>query len=106
MARWEETREEVWGQLTYLKMMVLGSLSLGKTLVTNAGDVRRLRQAGASEERYVRPIRRYELPPYREGMEVCRSREKYLRPTHFGAILLLHPYETKTKELEEIEIRR
>ncbi len=83
MARWEETREEVRGQFTYLKMMLLGSASLAKMLVTNAGDVKRLRQAGPSEERYVRPPRRYELPPYREGMEVCRSREKYLRPTRY-----------------------
>jgi hypothetical protein len=81
MARLEETRMELGGRLTYLKLMLMGTWSLGKLLVTSAGDVKKLRQTRPSEEHYVRPPRRYELPPYTDGMQVCHSDEKYLRPT-------------------------
>jgi hypothetical protein len=81
MAGLEETRMELGGQLTYLKLMLMGTWSLSKLLVTSAGDVKKLRQTRPSEDHYVRPPRRYELPPYTEGMKVCRSDEKYLRPT-------------------------
>ena len=83
MARSEETRQEVRGQLIYARLMLLGTLSLSKLLVTSAGDLQKLRQAQPAEERYLRPPRRYELPPYREGMKVCHSDEKYLRPTRY-----------------------
>ena len=72
MARLEETRMELGGQLTYLKLMLMGTWSLSKLLVTSAGDVKKLRQTRPSEDHYVRPPRRYELPPYTDGMEVCR----------------------------------
>jgi hypothetical protein len=83
MARFEETREEFRGQLTYLSLMLKGSLSLSKMLVTSAGDVKRLRQIPPSEEHYVRPPRRYDLPSYTEGMKSSDSSEKYLRPTRY-----------------------
>lgn len=35
------------------------------------------------EERYVRPVRSYELPPYHAGMKQSASNERYLRPTRF-----------------------
>jgi hypothetical protein len=63
--------------------MSKGALSVAKLLVTSAGDVKRLRQPRASEERYVRPPRRYELPTFVEGMRCCRSTERYLRPTRY-----------------------
>jgi hypothetical protein len=81
MARFEEARQDLNGQLTYWKLMLMGTLSLTKLLVTSAGDVRRLRETQASEEHYTRPQRRYDLPPYVQGMRYCRSNEKYLRPT-------------------------
>jgi hypothetical protein len=58
-------------------------LSVAKVLATNAGDVWRLRQPGASEQRYARPPRRYELPAYEKGMPVCCTDERHLRPTRF-----------------------
>jgi hypothetical protein len=58
-------------------------LSVAQLLVTSAGDVKRFRRPSLSEERFVRPGRLYELPPYREGMRVTRSRERYLRPTRY-----------------------
>ncbi|MBN1249311.1 MAG: hypothetical protein JXC32_16750 [Anaerolineae bacterium] len=76
-------QEDLRGQLTYLRLMLQGMLSVGKLLVTSAGQVLKLRQTGVLEEHYVRPPRRYELPDYVEGMAVCRSREKYLRPTRY-----------------------
>jgi hypothetical protein len=76
-------RDEVREQLTYWKILLTGVLSVGKLLITSAGDVKKFRQPRASEERYVRPPRRYELPLYDEAMEACRSNERYLRPTRY-----------------------
>jgi len=83
MARSEAIREEARGQRTYARLMLRGVLSVSKLLVTSAGDVKRLRQPRPSEERYVRPPRRYDLPPYSDGMQICRSNERYLRPTRY-----------------------
>ena len=77
----EENQREFREHLTYLSIMLRGVASVAKLLVTSAGDVRRFRRTTASEERYVRPPRRYELPQYVEGMPACRSRQRYLRPT-------------------------
>ena len=38
---------------------------------------------GPDEERYVRPLREYEIPPFRESMNYCTSNERYLRPTRW-----------------------
>lgn len=75
--------EDVRAQTVYLRLMLAGTLSLARLLVTSASDVRRLRQLQPTEEQYVRPPRRYELPAYVPGMQVCTSREKYLRPTRY-----------------------
>lgn len=82
MAR-EDRQEEFRGHLIYWNLMLKGSLSLARLLVTSAGDVKRLRTAKPSEERYVRSPRRYDLPAYVEGMQYCRSGAKYLRPTRY-----------------------
>lgn len=66
---------------TYLKLLIGGSLSLSKVLLTNPGDLKKLRTIQGSEERYIRPKRSYELPPYTEGMRCGVTNEKYLRPT-------------------------
>jgi len=66
---------------TYLKLLIGGGLSLTKVLLTNPSDLKKLRTMGASEERYIRPKRPYELPPYKEGMRCGVTDEKYLRPT-------------------------
>ncbi len=73
--------EDLQGQFTYAKLMARGILSVGALLITSAGEVLRLRRTGATEERYERPERRYTLPTYREDMQCCCSRERYLRPT-------------------------
>jgi hypothetical protein len=66
---------------TYLKLLIGGSLSLSKVLLTNPGDLKKLRTIQGSEERYIRPKRSYELPPYKEGMRCGATNEKYLRQT-------------------------
>jgi hypothetical protein len=79
-------RDEVREQVTYWKILLTGVLSVGKLLITSAGDVRKFRRPQSSEERYIRPPRRYELPPYdnrQATMRVCRSGERYLRPTRY-----------------------
>jgi len=66
---------------TYLKLLIGGGLSLIKVLITNPGDLKKLRTMQDSEERYVRPKRPYELPPFKEGMRCGVTEEKYLRST-------------------------
>lgn len=68
-------------QRTYLRLMVGGALSLSKTLITNLGDLKKVRKIDSSEEKYIRPERRYEFLEYKEEMKYCNSNEKYLRPT-------------------------
>ena len=68
-------------QKTYLKLMIGGGLSLSKVLLTSPGDLKKLRVIHGSEERFIRPKRLYELPPFEEGMKCAISDEKYLRPT-------------------------
>jgi len=41
----------------FIKMLTVGTFSLAKTLLTNLGDIRKLRESSPSEERYVRPKR-------------------------------------------------
>ena len=82
MASLREMKEKGYiPQRMYLKLMLGGALSLSKTLLLNLRDLKKVRNMGAGEEKYVRPPRRYELPEYREGMKYCKSNEKYLRPT-------------------------
>lgn len=68
-------------QKTYLKLMIGGGLSLSKVLLTSPGDLKKLRVIHGSEERFIRPKRLYELPPFTEGMRCGVTDEKYLRPT-------------------------
>jgi len=79
----EANREERQGKRTYAKLMLKGILSVSKLLLTSAGDVKRLRRPRPSEDRYVRPPRRYDLPPYTDRMQYCRANERYLRPTRY-----------------------
>jgi hypothetical protein len=83
MAPFDMTRQELRAQLIYLRLFLKGTLSLSTTLLTSAADLKRLRQPGPSEERYVRPPRGYELPPYDSSMQACLTNEKYLRPTRY-----------------------
>ena len=76
-------RYEIQGRSIYWRLMLTGVFSIAKLLITSAGDVKRFRKPSSGEDRYVRPERAYELPPYREGMRVTRSRERYLRPTRY-----------------------
>jgi hypothetical protein len=70
-------------QFTYLKLMAKGTFSLTKLLLTSPGDLAKLKQMGQGSEHYVRPPRRYELPPYEAEMKVVHSRQRYLRPTRY-----------------------
>ncbi len=58
-------------------------LSLAKMLLKNPAVFRTFRVMGPDEERYVRPPRQYEIPPFHESMKYCTSNEKYLRPTRW-----------------------
>ncbi|MBS1250745.1 MAG: hypothetical protein MAG431_02341 [Chloroflexi bacterium] len=83
MENWPENKLERHGKRTYWKLLLHGTLSVSKVLLTNLNDLKRLRQPQASEERYTRPPRRYDIPVYDEGMTYCRSEERYLRPTRY-----------------------
>lgn len=69
--------------LPYIRLMVKGSFSLGKTLLGNLGTFKKMRKETFNEKEYIRPPRRYELPPYDESIEHCRENKKYLRPTRY-----------------------
>ncbi len=79
----EDLRAERRSQLIYWDLMLKGVLSVSKVLISNLGDLQRLRTTQSSEERYLRPPRRYELPEFNEGMTSSRSSERYLRPTRY-----------------------
>lgn len=79
----EALREDRRSKAVYRSLMIKGMTSVAQVLITNAGAVRRLRQPQATEQRYIRPTRRYDLPTYEEGMPVCRANERYLRPTRY-----------------------
>ena len=67
---------------TYTKMIIGGGLSLGKVLLTNLSDLKKLSTPSTGEKLYKRPTRRYrDFPKYQGGMKYCNSDEKYLRPT-------------------------
>jgi hypothetical protein len=78
-----DRNEERNGQRIYRRLMLNGVLSVGKLLLTSMGDLKRLRTPKATDERYTRPPVLYELPPHQAGMQVCRSKERYLRPTRY-----------------------
>jgi hypothetical protein len=66
------------------KQSMLGTgMTFARMLLENPATLRKFRVMGPDEERFVRPPREYEIPPFREGMEYCTSNEKYLRPTRY-----------------------
>jgi len=67
-----------------VKLMLGGTLSLAKTIITTRPkDFRQLRTLNPSDERYIRPERAYKIPIYKKDMKYCNTDEKYLRPTLF-----------------------
>ena len=80
MAFW---RKELRGRLTYWRLMGTGVASVAWLLLTSASDVRRFRKPQASDERYARPERRYDLPADGVTPSTSPSRERYLRPTRY-----------------------
>lgn len=83
MSDWDYTREEIAARITYSRLMLYGTLSLSKLLITSANEVRNLRQTKDSEEHYIRPPRQYDLPEYAPNMQVNLSNQRFLRPTRF-----------------------
>jgi Transglutaminase-like superfamily len=66
------------------KQSILGTgMTFAKTLLENPASLKKYRVLGPDEERYVRPPREYEVPPFRQGMKYCISNEEYLRPTRY-----------------------
>jgi hypothetical protein len=58
-------------------------MTFARMLLENPAALKKFRVMGPDEERYVRPPRAYEIPPFRESMKYCTSNEKYLRPTRY-----------------------
>jgi hypothetical protein len=58
-------------------------VTLAKIMLKHPNVFRTLRVMGPDEERYVRPPRQYEIPPFHKGMKYRTSNEKYLRPTRW-----------------------
>jgi hypothetical protein len=68
-------------QKMQIKLFLGGGISLGKTLLLNMGDLKKLRVLPNDAERYIRPKRQYDIPKFNNNMKYCESNEKYLRPT-------------------------
>ena len=68
-------------QKTQVMLLVGGGFGLGKTLMFNLRELKKLRGIESTKERYIRPERSYNLISFDPSMRVCRSEEKYLRPT-------------------------
>ena len=51
-------------QKTYLKLMIGGTLSLSKVLLTSPRQLKKLRVLHPGEPRYIRQTRKYNLPIY------------------------------------------
>ena len=83
MAEKQEGKEDLKGQLTYIKLMLKGILSISKLLIFDFKDVKRLRKTSPLEAHYIRPPRRYDIPKYSPDMPYCNSKEKFLRPTRY-----------------------
>ncbi len=62
---------------------LMNAASLAKMMFKNGGAFRKFRVMGPDEERYVRPQREYQIPPFHEDMRYSTSNEPYLRPTRW-----------------------
>jgi len=68
----------------FRRMLMIGSLALGKVFLTNLKDIRKLnRMSTVYHPEYIRPPKRFELPPIDSSIKIEPSHEKYLRPTLF-----------------------
>ena len=76
MALSAEVRDHWKGQFVYWRLMAKGAAWLAWLLLAHGGEVRKFRTPQPTEGRYQRPPRRYDLPPYEEGMAHCRSRRR------------------------------
>ena len=81
MALSVEVRAHWKGQWVYWKLMTRGVAWLDWLLLMHGGEIRRFRTPQPTEERYRRPPRRYDLPPYEASIVHCRSRQRFLRPS-------------------------
>jgi hypothetical protein len=66
---------------TMRKLLFVGFLTMGKIVITNLSDIKKLSKIKPAETAYKRPKRRFDLQPFKDDMKVCHSDEKYLRPT-------------------------
>ena len=79
----EYAHEQRRGHTTYLKLLLNGLFSVSWLLITSVSQIRRLRQPKASDERYVRPPRRFEFPETPQGLRPEPSHSRYLRATRY-----------------------
>jgi len=84
MARSAALSDDLRGQLTYWDLLLKGAVSVTTVLLGNLSDVKKLRQTSESEDHYVRPPRRYDLPTLAGVSTGPRRRDKYLRPTRLN----------------------
>jgi hypothetical protein len=83
MTQVSEITEQGYASQELPKQSRSAVLDFATTLLKNPGALKKFRVMGPDEERYVRPPREYEIPPFRESMRYCTSNEPYLRPTRW-----------------------
>lgn len=79
----EHAREQRHGHTTYSQILLNGLFSVSWLLITSASQVKRLRQPKASDERYVRPPRRFEFQELPQDVRPKVSHTRYLRATRY-----------------------
>jgi hypothetical protein len=65
------------------KPMIGTALVLAKMIASHPKQFMAYRRMRQEEQRYIRPRRAYEIPPFRDDFRCCISNEKYLRPTRY-----------------------
>jgi hypothetical protein len=79
----EITEQEYTSQEVPKQSGLMEAASLAKMMLKNPASFRRLRVMDPDEERYVRPPRGYQIPPFHKDMRYSTSNEPYLRPTRW-----------------------
>jgi len=76
-------RHEFMPNTPFIKLLTRGVTSVLKTSAFHLSEVKRMRVIPKDQPRYVRPVRPYDIPEYREGMRCGATGEKYLSATRF-----------------------
>jgi len=76
-------RHEYLPSRPFVKLLTKGVTSVLKTSVLHLSEIKKMRVFPEDHARYVRPVRQYDIPEYKEGMRCAATDEKYLSATNY-----------------------